>query len=76
MNITEDYTRACYYFGFCVFTIFYFLMPFDLVPDYLNYIGYFDDLILIFAFIFAITSCFYQDFKDKNDREYKLIRSN
>ena len=76
MNITEDHTRAGYFFGFGVFTMFYFLMPYDLVPDYLNYIGYFDDLILIFAFVFAITSCFYQDFKDKNDREFRLIRSN
>jgi uncharacterized membrane protein YkvA (DUF1232 family) len=76
MNVVEDPVRGIYVFLFGLGTLIYFLSPYDLVPDYLNYVGYMDDIILLFAFIFGITHTFYPDFKDRNERDMKLMRAN
>lgn len=76
LNVVEDPVRGAYFLAFGIAALIYFLTPYDLVPDYIWFLGYCDDMIILFAFIFGITHTFYPDFKDKNEREMKLIRSN
>lgn len=76
MNIVEDATRGAYFFTFGILAFIYFLSPYDFVPDYIKFMGYLDDIIVLVAFIFGITQTFYPDFKDKNDHDYKLMRAN
>ncbi len=76
LNVVEDPVRGAYFLAFGIAALIYFLTPYDLVPDYIRFFGYCDDIIILFAFIFGITHTFYPDFKDKNEREMKLIRSN
>jgi uncharacterized membrane protein YkvA (DUF1232 family) len=76
LNIIEDPAKSVYYLLLGIGCLIYFLSPYDLVPDYIRILGYFDDLIFISAFIFSITHTFYSEFNDKNQIEFKLMRSN
>lgn len=75
MNVIEDPIRGAYFVFFGVGAVIYFLSPYDLVPDYVRFLGYLDDLILLLAYIFGITHTFYPYFKDKNERDYKIMIS-
>ena len=76
LKVVDDQVRGAYFLAFGITALIYFLAPCDLVPDYIRFFGYFDDIIILFAFIFGITHTFYPDFKDKNDSDMKLMRSN
>jgi uncharacterized membrane protein YkvA (DUF1232 family) len=74
--VVEDPLRGAYFLIFGIAALIYFLTPGDLVPDHINFFGYLDDAIILFAFIFGITQTFYPDFKDKNEHDMKLMRTN
>lgn len=73
-KIISDPTKLVIYLFFGILVIAYFLSPIDVIPDYLSYIGYLDDFIVVLAFVYGIMKSFYSAFNELNESEFQRYR--
>jgi len=58
-----------------ILVLIYFISPFDIIPDYIGFIGYLDDFLVLITFIYGIIRSFYSVFNNFNESEYERLRA-
>ena len=74
-EIVSNPTKLVIYIFFGILVIAYFISPIDVIPDYLSYIGYLDDFLVVTSFVYGIIKSFYSVFNEFNESEFNRIRS-
>lgn len=72
-HIFTDPMLTIYFILLIIFVIFYFLFPYDIIPDVLGWIGYADDVSIIGFAVIWVVQRFLTRFTSRVEDEYNEI---
>ncbi len=74
-TIFSDGLSIFYFIVFITMLILYVISPFDIIPDVLGIIGFLDDIMFIFVFIFWVMNSFYSMFLRRTQEDVRIIEA-